>query len=125
RDDDEEDTPLSSQERQAGFKMLPEGGEPTVLIVQGRKLPVPVSARGVARFSFPELCARPLGAADYLALATHFHTLVLSGIPRLGTERRNEAFRFTTLIDALYEHKVNLIASAEVEPRALYPEGEF
>jgi cell division protein ZapE len=79
----------------------------------------------VARFAFAELCARPLGAADYLALATHFHTLIVSGIPRLGPERHNEAVRFTTLIDELYEHKVNLICSAEVPPAALYTEGDF
>lgn len=117
--------PLSAGERQAGFKMAPIAAEPTVLLVQGRKLLVPVSARGVARFAFPDLCARALGAADYIALATHFHTLILSDIPALGPEKRNEAFRFTTLIDALYEHKVNLIASATVEPRQLYTDGEF
>ncbi len=118
--------PLSAKERQAGFKVVPPAPEePTVLMVQGRKLPVPVSAHGVARFAFPELCARALGAADYIALATHFHTLILSDIPALGPEKRNEAFRFTTLIDALYEHKVNLIAAAAVEPRQLYTDGEF
>jgi len=124
--DEEADRPLSAQERQAGFKVVPAAPEgPTALMVQGRKLPVPLAAKGVARFSFPELCARALGAADYIAVATHFHTLILSDIPALGPEKRNEAFRFTTLIDALYEHKVNLIASAAVDPRALYPDGEF
>lgn len=124
--DEDAETPLSAKERQAGFKLAPRAPEaPTVLMVQGRKLPVPVSAHGVARFAFPELCARALGAADYIALATHFHTLILSDIPALGPEKRNEAFRFTTLIDALYEHKVNLIASAAVEPRQLYTDGEF
>jgi len=98
---------------------------PATLVVQGRRLVVPRAARGVARFSFAELCARALGAADYIALATHFHTLILADVPQLGSERRNEAFRFTTLVDALYEHKVNLICSAEVGPRELYPEGDF
>jgi cell division protein ZapE len=122
----EESPPLSARERQAGFRMLPAtAAEPAVLLVQGRKLVVPVSAKGVARFAFRDLCAQALGAADFIAVATHFHTVILSDIPRLGPEKRNEAFRFTTLIDALYEHKVNLIASAEVEPRQLYPDGEF
>ena len=85
---------------------------------------MPLAARGVARFSFPELCARPLGAADYFALATHFHTLILAGIPRMNAERRNEAIRFTTLIDALYEHRVNLVCAAEAPPDDLYVEGE-
>jgi len=124
--DEEAERPLSAHERQAGFKMEPAAPEaPTVLMVQGRKLPVPLAAKGVARFSFPELCARALGAADYIAIATHFHTLILSDIPALGPEKRNEAFRFTTLVDALYEHKVNLIVSAAVAPQALYPDGDF
>ncbi|HEU0071698.1 MAG TPA: cell division protein ZapE [Alphaproteobacteria bacterium] len=125
-DDDAPSLPLSAKERQAGFKVVPAPeAEPTVLMVQGRKLAVPVSAKGVARFGFDDLCARALGAADYIAVATHFHTLILDGVPQLGPEKRNEAFRFTTLIDALYEHKVNLIASAAVEPRRLYPDGDF
>ena len=84
-----------------------------------------LAAKGVARFTFAELCAQPLGAADYLALATHFHTLIVAGIPRLDRDRHNEAVRFMILIDALYEHKVNLICSAAVPPAALYTEGDF
>ncbi|MFN4282275.1 MAG: cell division protein ZapE [Alphaproteobacteria bacterium] len=125
-DAEETAAPLSARERQAGFKVVPAPeAEPTALMVQGRKLPVPASAKGVARFSFDDLCARPLGAADYIAVATHFHTVILSDVPELTPEKRNEAFRFTTLVDALYEHKVNLIASAAVEPRKLYPDGDF
>lgn len=125
-DEKEIGRPLSAQERQAGFRMEPSAPEaPTVLMVQGRKLPVPRAAKGVARFAFTDLCARALGAADYIAVATHFHTVILSDVPALSPEKRNEAFRFTTLIDALYEHRVNLIASAAVEPQALYPDGEF
>jgi len=93
------------------------------LVAKGRKLHVSRTARGVARFGFDELCRRPLGAADYLAIATHFHTVVLSGIPRLSPAERNEARRFVTLIDALYEHRVNLIASASAPPSELYPHG--
>lgn len=115
----------------SAFATLTENGDdaghatPCTLAVQGRQVSVPLAAKGVARFTFAELCARPLGPADYLALATHFHTLIVAGIPRLGPERRNEAIRFMTLIDALYEHKANLICSAEVPPAALYIEGDF
>ncbi|MCE2509607.1 MAG: AFG1 family ATPase [Alphaproteobacteria bacterium] len=98
--------------------------KPCTLLVQGRKLAILKAARGVARFSFAELCERPLGAADYLEIANQFHTVLLDRIPCLSPEKRNEAKRFVTLIDALYEHKVKLIASAEAAPEALYPSGE-
>ena len=101
-----------------------EHGERVTLEVQGRKLAVSEAAKGVARFSFAELCARPLGAADYLALAEEFHTLLLDRVPQMGPERRNEARRFATLIDALYENRVKLVASAECPPGALYPSGD-
>ena len=68
---------------------------------------------------------RPLGAADYLALAERFHTIILEGIPAMGPEQRNEAKRFNTLIDTLYDRHVNLVASAAAAPEALYPEGDF
>lgn len=90
----------------------------------GRSLFVPKSLKGVAVFSFARLCRQPLGAADYLAIARHYHTLIIVGIPRLGPENRNEAIRFIHLIDALYEQKVKLIASADAEPHALYPSGD-
>jgi cell division protein ZapE len=94
------------------------------LVVTGRVLRVPQAAAGVARFGFAELCAAALGPGDYLALATHFHSLVLDAIPRLGAENVDEARRFITLIDALYEHRVKLVASAEAAPEALYERGE-
>ncbi|MSP67123.1 MAG: cell division protein ZapE [Alphaproteobacteria bacterium] len=94
------------------------------LLIQGRTLRIPTAARGVARASFAELCERALGPADYIALATRFRALVLSGIPRLGWERRNEAKRFVTLIDELYEHKVNLVCSAAVPPHEIYADGD-
>ncbi|GIR46211.1 MAG: hypothetical protein CM15mP55_1870 [Hyphomicrobiales bacterium] len=87
-------------------------------------LPVPRAVGGIARLSFDELCVAARGAADYLALAQHFHTLFIDNIPRLRTDKRNEAVRFVTLIDALYEHKVKLVASADGEPDALYPAGD-
>lgn len=94
------------------------------LIVTGRKLPVPIAAEGVARFDFEALCGEPLGAGDYLALATHFHAVVLDGIPRLSPDNYDRARRFIVLIDALYDHRVKLVASAEAWPDQLYQRGE-
>ncbi|MGG5809813.1 cell division protein ZapE [Falsiroseomonas sp. CW058] len=99
-------------------------GEPARLTLLGRSLDVPQAARGVARFDFDTLCGRPLGPADYLAIATHFHTLVLDGVPRLGPENFDKARRFITLVDALYEHRVKLVASAAAVPDQLYERGE-
>jgi cell division protein ZapE len=86
----------------------------------GRMLHVPKSLKGVAVFSFKRLCTEARGASDYLAIARKYHTVIVVAIPRLGPERRNETMRFITLIDALYEHKVKLIATAAAEPGALY-----
>ncbi|MEO0467392.1 MAG: cell division protein ZapE [Pseudomonadota bacterium] len=94
------------------------------LTIKGRKLPVPREAAGVARMSFEELCARPLGPSDYLALASTFHTLMLDGVPALTPDKRNEAARFVALIDALYEAKTKLIATAAAAPDDLYPSGD-
>jgi cell division protein ZapE len=90
----------------------------------GRKLHVPKSLKGVAVFSFKRLCGEPRGAADYLAIARRYHTVIIVGIPVMGPEMRNEAARFVTLIDALYEHKVKLLAAADAEPVGLYPAGD-
>ena len=95
-----------------------------VLDVQGRELVVESEVAGVARFSFTELCARALGPADYLAVAGRFHTVLLDRVPRLSPEKRNEAKRFVTLIDALYEAKTKLVMSADAEPVDLYPDGD-
>jgi len=94
------------------------------LPVQGRTLHVPKTLKGVAVFSFKRLCGEPRGTADYLAVARHFHTVILVGIPVLGPENRNEAARFVSLVDALYEHKVKLLAAADAQPDALYPAGD-
>lgn len=93
-------------------------------IVGGRKLHVPKSLKGVAVFSFKRLLGEARGAADYLAIARRYHTMILVGIPVMGPEMRNEAARFVTLIDALYEHKVKLLAAADAEPAHLYPSGD-
>ncbi len=93
------------------------------LNVQGRTLFVPKVARGVAVFSFKRLCANPLGSADYLAIARTYHTVIMVAIPQFGMENSNEAKRFVTFIDALYEHGVKFLCSAAVAPQSLYTEG--
>jgi cell division protein ZapE len=95
-------------------------GAPHELVVKGHVVHVPKAARGVARFTFPELCARPLAAADYLKIAHEFHTIILDHIPVMDYSRRNEAKRFIILIDTLYDHAVKLVASAEAQPDHLY-----
>ena len=95
--------------------------------VQGRKLFVPKSSKGVAVFSFKRLCANPrnpAGAADYLAIAWRYHTVFIVAIPEMGPDQRNEAKRFVTLIDTLYENNVKLICSAAAAPDQLYAQGD-
>ncbi len=90
----------------------------------GRQLHVPKSLKGTAVFSFKRLCAEARGASDYLAIARVYHTVFIVGIPKLGPENRNEAARFVTLIDTLYEHNVKLIATADAGPASLYEVGD-
>jgi cell division protein ZapE len=90
----------------------------------GRVLHVPKSLKGVAVFSFKKLCGEARGASDYLAVARRYHTVIMVGVPLLGPENRNEAARFVTLVDALYEHKVKFIATADADPTDLYREGD-
>jgi cell division protein ZapE len=101
-----------------------ERGEPMRIELLGRHVDAPQAIDGVARFDFDALCRRPLGAADYLKLAQRFHTLIVDRIPLLGGNERNEAKRFIILIDALYDMRVKLIASAAGEPDALYAGAE-
>lgn len=96
------------------------GGEPTVLTVKGHAVEVPAARDGIARFSFADLCSKPLGASDYLAVAERFHTVILEDVPVLDFARRNEAKRFITLIDAFYDQHVKLLVSAAAEPHLLY-----
>jgi cell division protein ZapE len=98
--------------------------KPLTLRVKGRDVVLPAFANGVARAKFWDLCGKPLGAADYLAVADAVRVLVLEGIPPLGRSNYNEAKRFVTLIDTLYEGQVRLIASAAALPEMLYLEGE-
>ena len=101
-----------------------ERGDPLELDVLGRKLHVPEAAHGCARFSFAGLCERPLGPPDYLALAQGFGIVFIEHIPALGAERRNEAKRFVTLIDTLYDARVKLVATSAQAPEGIYPAGD-
>jgi cell division protein ZapE len=95
-------------------------GAPLEVALLGRRLDVPQAIDGVARFDFDTLCRRPLGSADYLEIAQRFHTIIIDCIPALAESERNEARRFIILIDALYDMRVKLIASAAGEPETLY-----
>lgn len=98
--------------------------QPSTIVVKGRNLEIKNAAAGVARFTFDELCATPLGAADYLEIAAQYHTILIDEIPVLTEAKRNEAARFVTLIDTLYESKVKLVATAEDQPEKIYPSGD-
>ncbi len=99
-------------------------GKPQTLIVMGRKLVVPQAGRGVARFSFHDLCEKPLAGPDYLAIAQEFHTVLVDRVPVMGEDKRNEARRFMLLIDTLYDEGVKLLCSAAAKPEGLYPAGD-
>ena len=110
----------------AAWSELTVGGTPAsrTFDVQGRAVTMPQAVGGAGRAGFGDLCRTALGPADYLAVADRFETLVLEGVPAMGPEDRNEAKRFVTLIDALYEHRCKLIVSAAAEPEGLYPAGD-
>ena len=121
--------PLDEAARDAlehAFAELTDGapGARATLMVKGRPLVIPRAARGVAWFSFEDLCANPRGGADYLAIAERFAAVIVEGIPRLSPQQRNEARRFNILIDTLYEARTLLIASAEVPPEEIYTAGD-
>jgi cell division protein ZapE len=108
------------------FRTLADGDEggPEELPVGSRRIKVPCSADGVAMFPFAALCEQPLGPADYLALTERYHSIILKGVPLLTPDRRNEARRFMTLVDALYERRTMLFISAAAPPEELYPRGD-
>jgi cell division protein ZapE len=95
-------------------------GRPREIPIKGRVLRVPISAQGVARFFFSELCEQPLAASDYLRLAHDYHTIMIDRIPVMDQSQRNAAKRFITLVDALYDNAVKLMASADADPMSLY-----
>ncbi|PUB15572.1 cell division protein ZapE [Yoonia sediminilitoris] len=121
-------TPINEESRQAIrqiWESLSKGeSEGLTLHVKGRQVELPRFHNGVARVKFYDLCGKPLGAADYLALADAVRVLILEDIPTLSRNNFNEAKRFVTLVDALYEGKVQLICSAAAQPEMLYVEGE-
>lgn len=121
-------SPLDAPARQ-GFETLwadLKGGEteePIALPVLGREVKVERTVGAMARATFDELCGRPLGPQDYLAIARRFHTLFLADVPRLSPANHHEARRLVTLVDALYEARTRLVVLAEAAPEALYTEG--
>jgi cell division protein ZapE len=94
--------------------------KPRDISIKGRVLHVPCSAHGVARFSFSDICEKPLAASDYLRLAHDYHTILIDRIPVMDYAERNAAKRFIALIDTLYDNAVKLMASAEADPVSLY-----
>ena len=93
------------------------------LTVKGRDIFVPRASGTCARFTFDDLCGRPLGARDYLALAARFDTVFIEDIPLLGAEKRNEAKRFILLVDTLYDQRIRLVATAAAAPESIYAGG--
>jgi cell division protein ZapE len=93
------------------------------LKVKSREVIIPAFCNGVGRANFNDLCEKPLGPSDFLAIAKSVRVLIIENIPKLSREKNNQAKRFVTLIDALYEQKVILIASAEATPLKLYEKG--
>jgi cell division protein ZapE len=108
------------------FRALANGadGEPRVLRTQGRDVDVPRAAPGVAMAHYLDWCAKPMGAADFLCIAEHFHSVIVSEIPRMGPDNRDKAARFVTMIDTFYEKKVKFICSAATSPDKLYTDGD-
>lgn len=121
-------SPLGSEARAAMDAVWRDftGGDaaPLTLQVKGREIELPQYRNGIARASFYALCGKPLGPADYLAIAEAVKVLMVDDIPCLSRSNFNEAKRFVTLIDALYEGRVRLICSAADRPESLYLEGE-
>jgi cell division protein ZapE len=101
-----------------------ETSQAEVLTVLGHELPVPAASFGAARFAFADLFEQPFGAQDYIALARHYHTVFVDGIPVLGRAQRDAARRFISFIDTLYDHHTGFVASADAEPGSLYPGGD-
>ncbi len=112
----------STKALEKAYEDLTEGAasEPDAVCVKGRRISVCRAARGIAWFTFAELCTEALGAEDYIAIGRRYHTLILDQVPKLNEERRNEAKRFVTLVDALYELKVNLVMAAQTSPHEIY-----
>ena len=115
------DTKAETALDKAWAKLTPGTSDtPRDISIKGHVLHVPHSAHGVARFSFADLCEKPLGASDYLRIARDYHTVIIDRIPAMRYEQRNYAKRFIALIDTFYDNAVKLMASADVDPLSLY-----
>ncbi len=99
-------------------------GAPLEIELQGRSVTLPLYRAGVGRATFEDLCAKPLGAADYLAIAGAVDTLLVDDIPKMSRARADQAKRFVTLVDTLYESKIHLLCAADAEPDDLYVTGD-
>jgi cell division protein ZapE len=97
--------------------------EEPVIRIEAREIRSLRRAGGVIWFDFATLCGGPRSQNDYLEIANQFHTVILSGTPRMSASMSSEARRFTWLIDVLYDHRVKLLMSAEVPPEELYTQG--
>ena len=117
-------TAQTTAELQASFTRLSDTApQKPVLTIGNRNIKAIALSGSVAWFDFVTLCGGPRSQNDYLDLASRFHTIILSDVPRLGARQFSEARRFTWLVDVLYDHKVKLIMSAECEPDELYEQG--
>jgi cell division protein ZapE len=120
-------TPLGAEADRAmteAFERLAEARDENPLLhIEHREIRARRRAGGVVWFDFKELCGGPRSQNDYLELATQFHAVLLSGVPQMSPRMASEARRFTWLVDVLYDRRVKLIMSAEVEPELLYTEG--
>ncbi|SOE50662.1 ATPase component BioM of energizing module of biotin ECF transporter [plant metagenome] len=96
---------------------------PAVLHIEHREIKALKLSGSVVWFDFATLCGGPRSQNDYLELASRFHGVILSGVPRMGPRQASEARRFTWLIDVFYDHRVKLIMSAECPPEEIYTEG--
>lgn len=116
------DDRAAERELDEAMAELTDGATPKPESIQfrGRRIEVPAAAGAVARFGFRDLCGAPLGPGDYLELASRYRTILISGIPVMDSQRRDEARRFMTLIDALYDKRVSIVVSAEAPPERLY-----
>lgn len=119
--------PLSEQAEAsmlAAFNKLAESQDEEAHVqIESRSIPAKRKAGGVVWFDFKSLCGGPRSQNDYLEIATQFHTVLLSNVPKMEVRNASEARRFTWLIDVMYDRRVKLIMSAAVQPEELYLEG--
>ena len=113
--------PVAREKADVLFNRMTAGTPPVTqtVTVKGRNIPV-LSANGIARCRFSDLCEQPHAAEDYLAIAGQFHTLFLEGVPKMGYDRRNEIKRLILLIDVFYDRKGKLVVTADAPPEKLY-----